>query len=79
MQEILVMTSAYTCPYRLSGWRWGGRTASGDGSVQAIFPGGNLHGSVAFSNPRFSPRKSYLVTSNVIKSRKEQEKRGHEI
>ena len=52
MQEILVMTSAYTCPYRLSGWRWGGRTASGDGSVQAIFPGGNLHGSVAFSNPR---------------------------
>ena len=28
--------------YRLSGWKWGGRTASGDGSVRAIFPDGNL-------------------------------------
>ena len=26
----------------LSGWRWGGRTASGDGSVWVIFLGGNL-------------------------------------
>ena len=24
-------------PYRRSGWRWGGKTASGDGSVRAIF------------------------------------------
>ena len=24
-------------PYSLSGWRWGGTTASGDGSVTAIF------------------------------------------
>ena len=28
-------------PYRLSGWRRGDRTASGDGSVRTIFLGGN--------------------------------------
>ena len=37
MREILVMTSAYARPYRLSGSRWGGRTASGDGSIRSRF------------------------------------------
>ena len=32
--------------YRLSGWKWGGRTASGEGSVRAIFPDGKSRGSV---------------------------------
>ena len=31
----------YVRPYRLTGWRWGGRRASGDGSVWAIFLLGN--------------------------------------
>ena len=53
MQEMLVMTPAYARPYRLSGWRWGGRAASGDGSVRAIYLGGKLRGSVAFGNRVF--------------------------
>ena len=40
MPKILVMTSAHTYPparpYRMSGWGWKGKTASGDGSVRAI-------------------------------------------
>ena len=32
MREILVLTSCTSVrPYRLSGWRWGGRTGSGTG------------------------------------------------
>ena len=48
MEEILVMTSRTSVhPYRLSGWRWGGSTASGDRRVRAIFLGGKSRGSVA--------------------------------
>ena len=54
MREILVITS----DYRLSGWRWGDRTASGNRSDRAIFLGGKSRGSVAFGNPRFSGGKS---------------------
>ena len=57
--EILVMTSAYARPHRLSGWRWGGRTASANGSVRAISLGGKSRGSVTFGNPRFPGGKSY--------------------
>ena len=57
MQAILVRTS-YT-PVHLSGWSWGGRRASGDGSVPAIFLGGKSHGSIAFGHPPFSGGKSY--------------------
>ena len=48
-----------TRAFRLSGWRWGGRTASGDGSFRTIFLGRKSCGSVAFGNPLFSGRKSY--------------------
>ena len=47
-------------PYRLSGWRWEGKTASGDVSVgkgvfgQFSLAGNRMHGSVAFGNPRCS-------------------------
>ena len=54
--RILVMTSAYARPLRLSGWRWERKTASGDGSVRAIFLGGKSRGSVASGILRFSGR-----------------------
>ena len=42
------------------------------GSVRAIFLGGKSRGSIAFCNPRFFWQEVKLVTSNEIKSRKEQ-------
>ena len=65
-------------PYRLSGWRLGGKTASADGSVWAIFLSGKSRGSVAFGKPNFSGEKSYylpVVTSNG----KEHGRRGDKI
>ena len=61
MQETLVTTSAHAHLHArtLSGWTWGGWTASGDWSVRAIFLGGNSRGSVPFGNLRFSGGESY--------------------
>ena len=59
MREMLVMTSLTSVrPYvrplvQTFGWRWGGRIASGDRSVRAIFLGGKSRDSVPFGNPRF--------------------------
>ena len=58
MEEILVMTSMYARQYRLAGWTWEGKTASGERSVRGIFLGGKSRGSVTFDNPRFSGKKS---------------------
>ena len=54
MRQTLIMTPAYAHQYGLSEWRWGGKTSSGGGFVQAIFLGRKSRGSVAFVNPRFS-------------------------
>ena len=81
MREILVMMPAYAHPstrtYRLSGWRWEGRTASGDGSVQAIFLGGKSHGSVGIWQPAFFWQEIILVKGKRIKI-KEQKKSTRE-
>ena len=71
-RQILVMTSAYARPYRLSGWRWGGRTASGDGNLRAIFLVEKSRGSIAFGNTRFSGNN---ITDEQRDKEKEQYKR----
>ena len=40
-------------PYRLSKWRWGSRTASGNGSLRAIYLGGQSRGSFALATHVF--------------------------
>ena len=61
----------YVRSYRLSGWRWGGRAAYGDGSVRAIFLGGKSCGSVALATRVFlagnlTNRKWFSVVCTLI-------------
>ena len=59
----------YVRPCRLSGWRWGGRAATRDGSVRAVFLARKRQRCIW--QPTFFLRETISVTSNGIKGRKE--------
>ena len=71
MREILVVTSRTSVrPYRLSGWKWGDRTASGTGEFGQFSLAGNPMAALRFGTRVFLAGNHFLVTSNGIKSTK---------
>ena len=66
MRQILVVTLEYARPYRLSGWKWGGKTASGDGGVRASFLGGISHGQRCISQAAFFWREITLTVVEKV-------------
>ena len=60
-------------PYGLSDLRCGGRTASGDWSVRAIFLGGKSHGSVALAT------RVFLEGNHILEQERAREKKRQNL